>query len=236
MVVNAQTKAATETHFGKRVNVEKRVKDSVWEFDGRVYALDLSGDAWLASTGFGLLTSRDQGATWQGGPVVGVNDYMSVAAHGSLLAAARSSSVVLSPDAGATWMPMRIPAMLTRIHRVAFSGDGTLWLGAREGVYFTHDRGNTWLWIERLPFRDVDDVYYDTGLNQVLVSSRISEQVYCIDPKTLAWKWWQTGYRIGLIRASGGQLMAASLYDGVLVEPRPHAAEIVQTQGTRNTE
>jgi photosystem II stability/assembly factor-like uncharacterized protein len=236
MVVNAQTKAATETHFGKRVNVEKRVKDSVWEFDGRVYALDLSGDAWLASTGFGLLTSRDQGATWQGGPVIGVNDYMSVAAHGSLLAAARSSSVVLSPDAGVTWMPMRIPAMLTRIHCVAFSKDGTLWLGAREGVYFTRDRGKTWLWIERLPFRDVDDVYYDAGLDEVLVSSRISEQVYGIDPKTLAWKWWQTGYWIGLIRASGEHLMAASLYDGVLVEPRPHAAEIVQTQGTRNTE
>jgi hypothetical protein len=127
---------------------------------------------------------------------------------------------------------MRIPAMLTRIHRVAFSRDGTLWLGAREGVYFTRDGGKTWLWIERLPFRDVDDVYYDAGLDQVLVSSRISDQVYAIDPKTLAWKWWQTGYRIGLIRASKGRLLAASLYDGVLVEPHAGGAEIGRGQGT----
>ena len=236
MVANAQLKATTETHYGKRVNVEKRVKDSVWELDGHVYALDLSGDAWLASTGFGLLTSRDQGATWQGGPVMGVSDYLSVAAHGSTLAAARSTSVVLSPDAGVTWTPIRIPSMLTRIHRIAFSKDGTLWLGAREGVYFTHDRGKTWLWIERLPFRDVDDVYYDAGLDEVLVSSRISDQVYAIDPKTLAWKWWQTGYRIGLIRASRGRLLAASLYDGVLVEPHAGGAEIGQTEGTGNRE
>jgi len=236
MVANTQLKSSAETHYGKRVNVEKRVEDPPWELDGRVYALDLSGDAWLASTGFGLLTSRDQGATWQGGPVMGANDYLSVAAHGSLLAAARPTSVLLSPDAGLTWAPIRIPTMLTRIHRVAFSKDGTLWLGAREGVYFTHDRGKTWLWIERLPFRDVDDVYYDAGLDEVLVSSRVSDQVYAIDPKTLAWKWWQTGYRIGLIRAFRGRLLAASLYDGVLVEPHAARAEIGQAQGTRNRE
>jgi len=232
MVANVQSKTAIETHYGKRINVEKRVEAPPWELNGRVYALDLSGDAWIASTAFGVLTSHDQGATWQGGPVVGANDYLSVAAHGSTLAAASPARVVLSPDAGATWTPMRIPAMLTRIHRVAFSRDGTLWLGAREGVYFTRDGGKTWLWIERLPFRDVDDVYYDAGLDQVLVSSRISDQVYAIDPKTLAWKWWQTGYRIGLIRASKGRLLAASLYDGVLVEPHAGGAEIGRGQGT----
>ena len=46
---------------------------------------------------------------------------------------------------------MGIPAMLTRIHAIVFSGDGTLWLGAREGVYFTHDLGKTWMWVHRFP-------------------------------------------------------------------------------------
>ena len=110
--------------------------------------------------------------------------------------------------------------MLTRIHRVAFSADGTLWLGAREGVYFTRDLGKTWLWIERLPFRDVDDLYYDSGQGKVLVSTRTSGQVFSIDPKSLEWKLWQTGYRINLIRAAGDRLLAASLYDGVLIEPQ----------------
>ena len=32
--------------------------------------------------------------------------------------------------------------------------------------------------------------------DKVLVSSRTSDQIYAIDPKTLTWKWWQTGYRI----------------------------------------
>ena len=109
--------------------------------------------------------------------------------------------------------------MLTRIHRVAFSPDGTLWLGAREGVYFTRDMGKSWMWIERLPFRDVDDLSYDPRLKRVLVSSRSNDQVFAIDPKTLTWNWWQTGYPVSLIRAAGERLVAASLNDGVLLEP-----------------
>jgi photosystem II stability/assembly factor-like uncharacterized protein len=218
-IANTIAKIATETHYGKHVNVEKQVKAPVIELASRVNALDVSGDVWLVCTSYGLLTSKDQGASWQGGPVMGSGEYLSVTVHGATMSAARPDGVVFSKDAGATWMPMQIPTMLTRIHRVAFSADGTLWLGAREGVYFTHDLGKTWLWIERMPFRDVDDLYYDTRMGKVLVSSRTSDQVYAIDPKTLKWKWAQTGYAIELIRAAGERMVAASMYDGVLLEP-----------------
>jgi photosystem II stability/assembly factor-like uncharacterized protein len=224
-IANTIVKAAVENVHGKRIDVEKRVKETVHDLEARVNALDLSGDAWLAATTGGLFTSRDQGATWQGGPVMGAGDYLSVASLGSTLAAAAPDRVVLSIDGGLTWMPMRIPAMLTRIHSIAFSADGTLWLGAREGVYFSHDKGKGWMWIERLPFRDIDDLSYDSKLGRVLVSSRSSDQIFSIDPKTLGWKWWQTGYRVAMVRASGERLVAASVYDGVLVEPAAGAAE-----------
>ena len=224
-ITNTSMKAAIESHHGEHVDVEKRVTDPSFELQSRVNALDVSGDVWLASTGFGLLTSRDQGASWQGGPVMGSGEYLSVTTHEGLMAAARPDGVVLSTDSGLTWMPMGIPTTLTRIHRVAYSADGTLWLGAREGVYFTHDQGKTWLWIGRLPFTDVGDLYYDAAMDRVLVSSRISEQIYAIDPKTMSWKWWQTGYRIGLVRTAGGRVVASSLYDGVVVEPQAAEAQ-----------
>ena len=218
-ISNTILKTSTETHYGKRVNIEKSVKDTTRELEGRANALDLSGDAWLAATSSGLLTSRDQGASWQGGAVMGITSYLSVAAHGALLAGARVDGVVLSKDAGVSWMPMGIPTMLTRIHRVAFSADGRLWLAAREGVYFTSDLGKSWLWVHRLPFGDVDDLSYDAAQNKVLVSSRASDQVFVIDPKTLDWQYRQTGYRVALIRAAGDRLLAASVSDGVLLEP-----------------
>jgi len=218
-IANTGVKAATETVSGKRINVEKKVKAAPIELDSRVNALDLTGDVWLASTTIGLFTSKDQGATWQGGLVMDSAGYQSVATLGSNMAAARTDGVVLSTDSGSTWTPMQIPTMLTSIHRVAFSPDGTIWLGAREGVYFSRDKGQSWLWIERLPFRNIDDLTFDTRLQRVLVSSKTGDQIYAIDPKTMTWNWWRTGYRISLVRSAGDRMVAASLYDGVLVEP-----------------
>ncbi len=218
-IANTDMKTVTETHHRTRVNVQKKEKAPVVSLNGRVAALDVSTDVWAAATHYGLLTSQDQGATWQGGPVMDANDYTSVTVHGDDIVAARPDGLVLSQDKGFTWWPIGLPKMLTRIHRVAFSPDGTLWLGAREGVYFTKDMGKTWMWLDRLPFRDVDDLSYDPGTKRILVSSRSSDQIFAIDPKTLTWNWWQTGYPVALVRADGDELVAASLNDGVLLEP-----------------
>lgn len=224
-IANTVMKAITETRLHTHVNVEKQVQAPVIQLQSMVNALDVSTDIWVAATNYGLLTSHDQGSTWQGGPIMGEGNYLSVSVHGSDIAAARADGVVLSTDAGQTWWPMGVPTMLTRIHRVVFSPDGTLWLGAREGVYYTPDLGKTWMWVHRLPFRDVDDLSYDPVLKKVLVSSRSSDQIFAIDPKTMKWDWWQTGYDIVLIRAAGDRLIAASLDDGVVVGPRAAPAE-----------
>ena len=65
-IQNSLVRMAVEKHHGKRVNVEKRVKQTVQAIQGRVYALDLSGDAWLASTTGGLFSSTDHGAQLAG--------------------------------------------------------------------------------------------------------------------------------------------------------------------------
>ncbi|MDR3752961.1 MAG: transcriptional regulator [Terracidiphilus sp.] len=219
-IANTLFKTATEVHRGTKVNIEKQVKAPVVQFESLVNALDVSGDVWVAASHYGLLTSQDQGATWQGGPVMGSGDYLSVTAHANDMVAARDDSVVISSDAGKSWFPMGMPTVLTHIHRVVFLPDGTLWLGAREGVFFTRNLGKTWLWINRLPLRDIDDLSYDSDSKRVLVSSRTGDEIYAIDPKTMTWVWWPTGYQIALIRVAGDRLVAASLDDGVLVGPK----------------
>jgi photosystem II stability/assembly factor-like uncharacterized protein len=224
-LANTLLKVATKRVKGVRVNVEEKVKDPVTNLDARVTALDASGDVWIASTSLGIFTSKDKGASWQGGPVMGQGDYDSVAVHNDILGAARSGGVVESTDGGQTWMPLNVPQMLTRIHRIAFTPDGTLWVGAREGVFFTPDMGKSWKWVQRLPFRDIDDLSYDSAIHKILVSSEGSDQIFAINPKKITWSWWQTGYNISLIRAAGDRLVAASVDDGVVVEPRPAGME-----------
>ncbi|HEY1987501.1 MAG TPA: transcriptional regulator [Terracidiphilus sp.] len=227
-IANTIAKPTPQLVRGKHVIVDKKVKAPLTELGSRVYELDLSGDVWLAATAGGLFTSKDKGATWQGGPAVGSVDFLSVTAHGSVLAAARPTGVVISNDAGQTWWPMGVPTALTRIHRAAFSSDGTLWVGAREGVYFTRDKGKTWMWVHRLPLVGVDDLFYDVHANRILVSSRDSDFVYSIDAKSLDWKWLQTGFHLSLVRAAGDRLLAASLDDGVLAEPQGAKSEVGQ--------
>lgn len=234
-IVNMVEKTITQTHMHTKVNIEKQVQAPAIQLQSSVNALDVSGDVWVAATGYGIVTSRDQGASWQGGPVMGEGDYLSVTVQGNTMAAARADGVVLSKDEGQSWWPMGLPTMLTRIHRVAFSPDGTLWLGAREGVYLSRDLGKTWMWIHRLPFRDVDDLSYDAALKRILVSSRSSDEVYAIDPKTMTWNYWQTGYDIVLIREAGDRLVAASLDDGVLVGPKLSAVADKSSAGAGTT-
>jgi len=218
-IANTRIKAATQTVRGQKINLEKAVKESVVELDGRVSALDMSGEIWLAATNRGLLTSADKGATWQGGPVQGGNGFVSVAAQGKNMVAARLDGVVISRDGGRLWFPMVLPTVLTRIHRVAFTNDGSIWLGAREGVYFTTDLGHSWMWVHRLPLGDIDDLWFDRQAKRILVSSRESDEVFSIDPKTMAWSYSRTGYRLGMVRAVNGKLVAASLFDGVITGP-----------------
>lgn len=80
--------------------------------------------------------------------------------------------------------------------------------------------GQTWSLVDKFPLGDVADLYYDAHRDKVLVSSKSSDMIYSIDPTSLTWKWTRTGYRIRLVRADGERLLAASLYDGVLIEPQ----------------
>lgn len=224
-LANTLLKVATKKINGVRVNVEEKVKDPVTSLDARVTSLDATGDVWIASTTLGVFTSKDKGASWQGGPVMGAGDYDSVAVHEGVLVAARPAGLVESTDDGQTWMPINTPQMLTRIQCIVFTPDGALWVGAREGVFFTPDLGKSWKWLQRLPFRDVDDLSYDSAAHRVLVSSDSSDQIFAVNPKNITWSWWQTGYNISLIRAAGNRLVAASVDDGVVVEPRPAGME-----------
>jgi hypothetical protein len=126
----------------------------------RVAAFDLSGDVWVAATAKGLYQS-DQGATWQGGLVLGSAEYHSVAVwDGEMLAARRralsSRKTRARPGSDGHSFTHQGHA------QDCFLKDGELWVGAGDGVYFSRDqRGKSWFWLEKVPVRDVGDLAFD---------------------------------------------------------------------------
>jgi photosystem II stability/assembly factor-like uncharacterized protein len=223
-IVNTVAQEVKKVVRGKHISTVEAVQQTQ-ELSSRIYALDLSTGVWVAAADAGIFTSHDQGATWQGGPVAGAGDYRVVAAHGSTMAAAQPNALAVSTDAGQSWMPVSIPTAITRVYRVVFSADGTIWLGTRQGVYFSHDQGKNWLWLQRLPMVDVSGLTYDARQDRILASSRSSDFVYSIDVKSLSWTWQKTGFPLYMVRSVAGHLIAASRTDGILLESATEQAK-----------
>jgi photosystem II stability/assembly factor-like uncharacterized protein len=219
-IVNTGTKIVTEMVKGRRINRLEKITLPAREMGSRVASFDLTGDVWLAATAEGLFTSSDQGKTWQGGLVMGSAEYHSVAVWDGEMLAARRLGVVYSKDQGKSWDPLQIPSKIKDIRKIAFSRDGELWIGAGDGVYFSRDKGLTWFWLERVPARDVGDLYFDEKSGRMLATSRSSPVLYSIDPASLTFTGTTTGYRLYMARTAGGVRFAASLEDGVLMEPQ----------------
>jgi photosystem II stability/assembly factor-like uncharacterized protein len=216
LVKNTSSKSVVSVKNGKKTTKIQTVNLPAKNLESRVFALDFSGPVWLATTSDGVYTSKDKGASWQG-QVLRVNDFRTAAVNGSTMAVANDIALALSTDSGSTWTTVNLPPTLSVLRRIAFSPNGVLWVGSRDGVYFFNSKDQSWMAFSRFPLRGIDDVYYDAGLNRVLFSSRTSDHVYAIDPDTKAWQLFMTGYRIHLIRAANDHLIAASLFDGVLM-------------------
>jgi hypothetical protein len=223
-VVNYGTKIVSKMNNGKKVNREEKVTIPARQMSGRVAALDLSGDVWVAASSEGVFTSEDKGATWQGGLVLGSGEYRSLSSFGGVLMAARREGAVFSKDGGKNWDPVRLPSRVKDIRKIAFSKDGGLWVAAGDGVYFSRDfsksdTGGSWFWLDKVPVRDVGDLSFDEQTGRMLVSSRSSMVLYSVDPADLSFSGVSTGYRIFLARSAGGARFAATLQDGVVTGP-----------------
>ena len=86
-------KTSYVVHKGKRTKVETTVMVPGGQIDVRVSEVDASGSTWYAATVNGVYASKDQGATWEGGPVLGKAEYRAVASDGLMVVAAQRTAL-----------------------------------------------------------------------------------------------------------------------------------------------
>lgn len=202
-----------------RLMQRKTIEDSRPEpMDGRVAALLTAGSNWLASTPDGVYRSTDHGKTWRG-PVLRGPNYFYLGKDGSALLASSYEVVWRSMNGGRTWIPLNRPVGLTQITAVTASPGGKIWIGGPQGVFWSGDNGAEWHPIKDLPTNQIRSLAWNAGTHSVVVTSRITSIVYAINPDTLTWKWFDTGWRLHAVHVMGGRLVAASPTNGVVVQP-----------------
>jgi photosystem II stability/assembly factor-like uncharacterized protein len=218
-IMKTVTRTTYVVRKGKRTKMEQSKLVPAGIMLGRVSALDFRGSVWSAATSGGVYTSSDHGGSWQGGPVLGKTDFLMVAGNGSTVLAAQRNSILSSSDGGKNWQALSMPDRLTFVRAVAIDPNGGFWTAGREGVFLSDDHGQSWQPLSTLPISDISGMTYDSELKRFIVTSFNSTWVLGIDPASRTWKWWDAGWHVRNVHSSGGRLMAATQFDGVVIQP-----------------
>jgi photosystem II stability/assembly factor-like uncharacterized protein len=218
-LVKEEKKTSYVVKKGKRSKVETTVTVPAGELDARVTDIDANGPVWYTTTANGVYASTDKGATWMGGPVLGKAEYRAVASDGQMVLAAQRTALAVSQDGGKNWQPMAMPEKLNWLQSIAIAGNGSIWLGGRQGVFYSEDHGQNWTAMTSLPVGDISGLSYDPDLKRVVVTSWTSSWVLAINPADRTFKFYDPGWRVRHVRSTGGRLLAATPYNGVVLEP-----------------
>jgi photosystem II stability/assembly factor-like uncharacterized protein len=124
-------------------------------------------------------------------------------------------------DGGKSWKAVTPPAKATQILALAVDGEGGLWIGDRDCVYYSTDKGATWDALTSPVVRNVRSLYYDQSANRILLAARIPEKkAFAIDPGTQMVTSWDAGWNLRFLRPVGTYLIGATMFDGIVVQPR----------------
>ncbi len=187
-----------------------------------VYAMSATGNLLYAATSAGLLRSENSGKMWKQVADVHTGEWRFVATANSTVVAAQLKKIVLSMDDGANWQNVTPPPSLALISAIAVDGAGELWVGGLGGVYLSADKGSSWKTLKYLNVNDVSDIYYDAvGNRMLLTSNRASTSIYAVSLATndKHMTTWDTGWNLRRVHLAGDHFVAATLFDGVVVQP-----------------
>ena len=187
--------------------------------DPAIYSLAAGSDTVYAAGSLGLLRSTDSGATWVR-PAEVMEPQVFVAAADAHVAVADLNTLRRSTDNGKTWSTLTLPSGLTQIVALAASDDGTVWVGGREGLFYTAD-GSRWETPKELFVKDVNSISFDrVGKRVLITANQYTNLVFAIrlaDRSTISW---DTGWHLRFVQPLGDGFLGATLFDGIVLQPR----------------
>ena len=194
--------------------------------DTIVYTLIADGDLVYAGTSRGLLRAADDGNSWMPVNTLKMPEAHFVATRDSMLMVAGLRRISLSMDGGAKWDAVALPSDLTQISTIAIDELKNLWVGGTEGVYYSTDYGLTWKTLHNLYVTEVNGIFFDAASHQVLVSSANQKFAFGVHLPDYKVQFWDTGWNLRFVRPIGDHLIGATMFDGMVLQPRMVATAV----------
>ena len=202
----------------------------------RVNDVEITPTMWMAATSAGLFTSSNQGKSWTGGAVMGKQDFVSVRSDGNLIALATRSDVLVSKDNGSTWQDFSLSVSISSIRGVTIS-DGQIMFASREGAFRSPNGGAGWEHMQNgLPDKNISSISYDQNNKRLLATSTETGVVFESQDNGHTWtRGPDTGFPLRNISVVQGRLMAATPFDGVVMQPENEDHSASNGAATRRT-
>ncbi|WP_182276799.1 hypothetical protein [Granulicella sp. 5B5] len=214
---------------------ERRVSRSatrqpVEHLDELVYSLNPEVNDIYAGTSSGLLHADAFGNNWSRVPSLKLDEVRYLAVQGRTLVAASLKEMEISSNAGEAWKPVPLPGALTQVSALALDDDHTVWVGGREGLFRSSDMGATWQQTRDMALNDVDSIYFDRSGDRILVTTAQSSFVFSVHVPDHKVHYWNSGWKLRFARPVGDHLVAATLFDGIVIQPKMVDSAVVPTR------
>lgn len=196
-------------------------------YNGPVYGMATTVDTTLAITALGLMSSTDGGLSWALTGPERSEDWRYLASAKANVVAASLHSLSFSADSGKSWGAVLLPEGLTQVGALSVESSGTIWVGGREGIFLSNDGGNSWTTPKNLFVNTVNSIFYDdAGGRMIVTTGAYGNIVFLVQLPDLHVSFVDSGWNLRFARPMGDHLIAATLYDGVVVQPRMVATPI----------
>lgn len=225
LVINEKTTSVPVRKGKKKSTVQRKVATK-GTLNSRVNDIEIFSDEWMAATAQGLYTSRNNGKTWTGGPVLGHTDLIALDHNKDVIVIATRNGVLLSEDKGVSWTEQKLPDYVNSVHDVALTPESTIIIAAREGALRSADKGVKWQRVvSGIPPSHISSVSYDPTGERLLATSVLSTTVHESRDGGQTWHPGpDTGYPLTRVSVIHGRMMAATPFDGVIAESEPATA------------
>ena len=187
-------------------------------FDGSVSGITTAAQVMLATTSTGLIRSLDSGSTWTVTPASNSADWRFVSAAKSNVVAASLREMFYSGDSGDSWNQVSLPGGITQISAISVTSSGELWVGGREGVFVSADGGSSWATPKGLFVGSVRSLFYDEPTDRMIVAA--AHVVFSVQLPQKVVTYADSGWDLRFAHPVGDHLIAATLYDGIVIQPK----------------
>ena len=153
---------------------------------------------------------------------MGKKDFVSVQADGDLIAVATRSSVLISTNGGTSWKESNnLSPFVSSIRGLTITPDKQIIIASREGAFRSPNAGGGWEHMQNgLPDKNISSVAYDESRSRLLATSTETGVVFESADGGQSWhRGPDTGYPLRHISVVHGRFVAATPFDGVVVQP-----------------